>query len=485
MPLRSWIFVALTTVIVSCTFLSFASNMMSESEFDPRNVVVLPSKPQEAWRKALLYRERDGKKTYRSVPANIVSILTHDPKWKGVIAYDAFRLEIAKISQPPWHPDAMPPGEKYPCEFTESDVTRLQDWLVRNYYGLEAGPKVVDAALRVVAERNTQHGPRDYLKSLVWDGEKRLGSLFVKYFGAEDTEYVRSIGVLWMISAVARAFEPGCQVDYLVVLEGPQGTRKTTGLEALVGKHWFSDTRLDISSKDGEQSLQGVWVHCFDELDALRKNEQTKVKNYITLRVARFRPSYGRKAGAFPRQNAFCATTNEQEYFDEKHRRFWPVPCGLIHIAAIRADRDQLWAEAVALYLAKHEWWPNASLAALCAAEQAKRIHGDPWEEPISLYANAPFAISTDANRRSISKFTVKDVLVHALEKSIGECTKSDEMRVAAILRDAGFAKQREWDGAKQLVFWAKMTPRGDLIQAEQKADLTLRTAEIKSPLEN
>lgn len=426
-------------------------------------------------------------KSYRGTPANVTTILTNHPSWKGVIAYDAFRLEIAKTARPPWDPDDMPPDETYPCELTESDVTRIQSWLSRHYFGLEAGAKTVDAALRVIAERNTHHGPRDWLSSLAWDGEKRLETLFTKYFGATDSEYTRAIGTLWMISAVARAFEPGCQVDYLVVVEGPTGIRKTRGLEALVGEQWFSETRLDLSSKDSEQNLQGVWIHCFDELDSLSRADKTRVKNYLTLRVARYRQSYGRKAGKYPRQNVFCATTNEHEYLEDRtgNRRFWPVRVTWIDIEAIRADRAQLWAEAVALYKAKHAWWPSRELEALCVLEQQKRMHGDPWEEPITLYANAPFTVSLDANRQSISKFTVKDVLVHGIGKGLSELTKADEMRVAAILRDVGFEKHREMVSAKQLVFWTKGTPGGVQEKAVQLGVQPPETPENKIDYEN
>lgn len=73
------------------------------------------------------------------------------------------------------------------------------------------------------AKENAFHPVRDYLRSLKWDGTERLNHWMHLTLGAPDTPFVRAVGRKTLIAAVARAFKPGCKVDTVLVLEGPQG----------------------------------------------------------------------------------------------------------------------------------------------------------------------------------------------------------------------------------------------------------------------
>jgi putative DNA primase/helicase len=189
---------------------------------------------------------------------------------------------------------------------------------------------------------------REYLRGLVWDGTERIDLWLVAYIDSPETEFVKAVGARWLISAVARVFRPGCQADYTLLLEGPQGIKKSAGLRALVGDEYFADHLSPLGSKDSFCELLGKWVIELSELSAMRRSELEAVKAFQTARIDHFRAPYAKRAQDVPRQCVFAASTNDQNPFTDSsgNRRFWPVRCGAIDVEALARDRDQLWAEA-------------------------------------------------------------------------------------------------------------------------------------------
>jgi hypothetical protein len=252
---------------------------------------------------------------------------------------------------------------------------------IHKAFGFDPGPgHVLDAIIQLC--RDNQFDPVvDYLDALKWDGTPRLDRWLITYLGAEDTELNREFGRLTLIAAVRRARRPGTKFDPIVVLEGPMGTQKSMAIETLAGSENFSDqTILGARDREAQELLAGIWLFEIAELSNIRRTEVEHIKAFASRTVDRARPAYGRTRIDQPRRCILFATTNNDQYLKEADRRFWPVKTTAIDIAALKRDRDQLWAEAAArepseVIGLRRELW-NAADAVQNAREEA-----DPWDD--------------------------------------------------------------------------------------------------------
>ena len=56
-------------------------------------------------------------------------------------------------------------------------------------------------------------------------------------------------------------------MDTTLILVGEQGVGKSSAMRALMPDvAWFSDTPIDLRSKDAYLAMQGVWVYEISEL---------------------------------------------------------------------------------------------------------------------------------------------------------------------------------------------------------------------------
>lgn len=361
--------------------------------------------------------------------------LTNEDAWSDVFAYDEL-AGIIMLMKP--IPGTKTPKVSFkPREFSQIDSSHAIRWFNRNGFP-RATKVVVEDAILAAAHDRIISPVRHYLEDREWDGVARLERLFVEYFGAQDTEFNRAVGKAWAISAVARALDPGCKADHVPVLEGAQGTGKSTALRVLAGDPWFHDSLGDLSSKDAAAALRGKWIIELPELAAVRRTSDIEsTKAFLSRTTERYRPAYGRTEVIEPRRCVFVGTTNRQDWLtdDTGGRRFWPVVVGRIDIDALKRDRDQLWAEAVALHRKGEKWWLDSELELKAAELVMDRGDDDPWTGAVLDYAEKA------ASRGS--EVFARELLDHlGIERE--RQTQSASRRVGAILTRAGWVREKK-----------------------------------------
>jgi predicted P-loop ATPase len=112
-----------------------------------------------------------------------------------------------------------------------------------------------------------------------------------------------------------------------------------------------------------------------------------------------------------------------------------------INPEALARDRDQLFAEAVALYRQGERWWPDKDFEREhIMPEQADRYEADAWEDNIAAYlANA-------------SKVTITQIAREALLLDTPRLGTAEQRRIAAAMEMLGWKRLPR---SKQGRFWS------------------------------
>lgn len=395
--------------------------------------------------------------------ANVVDILENDVRWQGVVAYDEFGMRVVKLKQPPYWNQKGEAGE-----WDAQDDARTAMWITKIYrFSPSAG--MVAEAVEVMARNNTVNPPKDWLNSLKWDGVHRVDQWMLDFMGVKSTEYSRRVARWFFMGMVKRVFEPGCKFDYCLVLEGPQGRKKSSAL-AVIGGDWYGDTDLDLHSKDSLSALRGKMLYEFSELGSVAKAEATKQKSFLSRQVDEYRPVYGRREIRAPRQLIFTGTTNEWEWNKDPTggRRFWPVSVEEeIDVEGLKEIRDQLFAEAVEMVNQGLRYWPTSD-------EQAKLF--DPEQLKRSIQESFVDALFDKVNEH-IGEFSLHYAATEWLKIDSAKLTRDIQTRIGAALRNLGCTrKEKRSDLISR--FWYEPPPRkpamsttGGFVTTEGEAD--------------
>ncbi|MBY5762557.1 hypothetical protein HFO06_05470 [Rhizobium leguminosarum] len=306
---------------------------------------VAPAVASGAWLGQLVQNDRG--KPDPNEPINWTLVLENHPETEGMICFNEFSGETILMRRPPWHDDSK---EWKPRPITDNDFTEAVLWL----RGLGLRPTVASLAafIYAIAGRNEFHPVRDYFKDLpAWDGVPRLDRWLARYAGVDDTPLTRAFARKFLCAAVRRIKQPGCKFDAVLVLQGDENLGKSMLIKSLCAKAaWFSDQlKIGSDAKTTIEQSSGAWLVEMAEMIGSGRREVDAIKHFVTAEFDKARKAYARTESTVPRQFVLFGTTNENNFLTSLtgNRRFWVVKVTSVDIAAIVADRDQLWAEVL------------------------------------------------------------------------------------------------------------------------------------------
>lgn len=364
---------------------------------------------------------------YDSCFTNLVHVLLNDPEYAGMLRLNVLRNDI-EVTR----------GPLEGCD-SESLPGRLSVLLQDSDYKFTPplAPSRVAEAILSVAQQNPYDPVREYLIDLPeWDGIPRLNNLLLLYANARGSEdWIRLITGKFFIAAVARAMDPGCQVDTVLLLQGGQGGGKTS-LVRTMGGPYAVEMHLDVRNKDAIMAATQNWIVELSELAGLNSSDTESTRSFISRNVDEMRLPYGRVMRKFSRRCVFIGTTNSAEPLKDPEgtRRFWPVSVGKVDVAGIAAIRDQLWAEALHRYEENEPWWLTQEESVQAEMEADIYRERDPWADQISstIYTQQPRPETVNyqyiydllgvpvEKRNSANQARLRHVLKHQLKWKLG-----------------------------------------------------------------
>ena len=399
------------------------------------------------------YNEETGKP--RSDILNIVEAI----KRLGIKCnYDLFRYKEF------WNGHA---DKKFDGEISDAAVT-LTRAAIRQQFKFYPEKVATQEAITIACHDNKSNPVLDYYAALEWDGKPRLDKMLHKYWGADDTPLNAAIGCKFMCAIVRRAKKPGCKFDHQPVLQCGQGFLKSMFCEDLaVFPDLFSDAGdLAASIKEQMEIGQGKQIIEFPEHAGFSRAARDRNKASLSRKVDRARMAYAHYATDTPRQWVAIATVNPGGYLNDPtgERRYWHVAVRFYDREAFLADKDQLYAEAVARESDEKLWLDTPEVKAahdaiVATAKEPNELvdlladfRGEVWhvdgkdEERVSIAdirVHLGMTAADAARSHGIGRRIMEAMMTLGWTKALGtlRCHKAQPQRIGAIEPDPRYTQ--------------------------------------------
>lgn len=329
--------------------------------------------------------------------------------------YNEFADVLEYSKAPPWKKDAVAGSQ-----WSDNDLISLQAWLARKF-GVECGVSYLSRLFALMQVYNARNPVTEWLNSLVWDQVHRVDDLLSEYADAQRSDYTTAASRTLMLSAVARALDPGCFVQDVICLNGKFGT---SSFVKILGGDYYSGpygSKIDCFLREAAPTS---W---FVELD-VEEAFNRRLEHFCLLKHDKFRKSYTSTVREVPRQCVFVGTYVPPLSWKSKSSTLKQriVRAGDIDLRALARDREQLFAEAVYRYKKGESYhFENADVIT-----QAKREEEDPYMELLQKWLE---------KQPGECGFRLDYLAQQVLGLSPSAITKAVRNRLARALKLAGF----------------------------------------------
>ena len=275
--------------------------------------------------------------------SNIYTFLTNDPEYVGKFKYNLFTDEI---------------------EYDGKSITKDVITHIANDVKRELGfydPILVGRTLYDIADEkvNSYHPVKDFLNSLTWDGKSRVETMTTSWFNSDETSLSKAINRTFLKMAIKRIMEPGCRIEYSLLLNGVRKSDLHTFCERLSAGLGLA---VNVDTKETRKYapiLNRSWICLMDELIGHDYKQQDRIKDVVRRSKDIFIPPYKTYHVTNQRHCVFIGSTSNEEFLKENSIepcvKYWIINCGHIDKDYICNNFDdetvkQLWAEAYYMY---------------------------------------------------------------------------------------------------------------------------------------
>lgn len=411
---------------------------------------------------------------------NVMYGLQLDPVLQGLVRQNDFTHLIERVKPTPW---GHPAGE-----WNEEDDLMLGEYLLRTWrLGIKATGTLRNGVL--MAARSNKYNPvLELIHSEKWDGVERLEHWLTDVFEIEERPYTRLIGKCFIMGMVERARRPGCKFDYMLILKGEQGLKKSTAFRQLAYPY-FTDNAIRMGDKDSLMTMQVVWIAESAELESLNKSETTQIKQFLSAQEDMFRPPYGSQLIRAKRHAVNVGTTNADEFLKDAtgDRRFWPLEVRVVNEEVLASMRLQLFAEALHRLEQGERYWPTKDQERdLVFPEHEPFKRTDAWEDLIDEYVNRDTQDKHDDPAQPVNAkrafFPRSEIYERALLIKADRIDGAGNMdtRIGNAMKALGFDKHRETSGKRRRGFLRR--PPAPPPAAPRSAPVALTVAPVGPP---
>ena len=176
-------------------------------------------------------------------------------------------------------------------------MARTADDIARQYYctsyrgpvRLRYGRDRWTDGVNAICDKHRVDPFKEYLEGLPrWPTKQTsiIEQILPGLFGAKDDELSRWAGRYLFLGAVERTYEPGCKLDEIPVLIGPQGCGKSSFLKAIVPREMpqlFGDgLRFDARPENQVDAILGRLIVEISEMAGRSRSDIETTKSFIS-----------------------------------------------------------------------------------------------------------------------------------------------------------------------------------------------------------